>query len=513
MTHATSEVPQESSYLWVVLAACIGMVAVAFNTTAMVTALPTMKSSLDLSVDTVQWVVNIYMLATATSLAAFGHLADMFGLLRIFFVGLAAFAIGTAAIAFADDAVLVLAGRAFQGIGAAGLMATAVAMISVASPEEKRSAGLGMFAASVALGFALGPVIGGLLIDNLGWRAILVADLFNIVVSAVVCIIVLRLKLVPRALETKTRIDFIGIALLVAGLGTFLLGLTSGQLTGWASARTISLFVCAAVSSVAFVVVESRTAHPLINFRFFRHADYVASTTAFFCLGFALIGMLLFVNLFLQSPDGLNFSAAKAGLALLPFTGAMLAVSLTAPRLLSPDALRMPATGALLMLALGFWLMRDPGSYGDMWWKFLFIGAGIGVGQSLLPRVGLRALPDASAGQGSGVITTCFYAGVATGTAVGGVVTSLVKRFDVAPAIAQLAPHDTSLHRLEVTLVHGSETQIAQAMAKLSPEHAKTLKTVMQTVYDSAFAAVMETMAAAALIGAVLCVLLIRKRS
>ncbi len=133
---------QGLSYLWVVFAACAGVFAVAYNTTAVMTALPAMKSSLDLDVDTVQWVVGLYMLGATTSLAALGHFADMFGLVRIFFVGLAAFAIGAAANALADGAVLVLVGRAFQGIGAAGLMATAVAMISVASPQEKCGAGL-----------------------------------------------------------------------------------------------------------------------------------------------------------------------------------------------------------------------------------------------------------------------------------------------------------------------------------------------------------------------------------
>ncbi len=125
-----------------VAAACVGAFAVAYNTTAVMTALPAMKASLDLGTDALQWVINIYMLATAVSLAGLGHFADMFGLVRIFFVGLAAFAIGAAANALADGAVLVLVGRAFQGIGAAGLMATAVAMISVASPQEKCGAGL-----------------------------------------------------------------------------------------------------------------------------------------------------------------------------------------------------------------------------------------------------------------------------------------------------------------------------------------------------------------------------------
>lgn len=513
MTQATTETAKESSYLWVVLAACTGVFAVAYNTTAVMTALPAIKSSLDLDVDTVQWVIGLYMLGAATSLAALGHFSDMFGLVRIFFVGLAAFAIGAVAIAFADDGALVLAGRAFQGIGAAGLMATAVAMISVASPEEKRSAGLGMFAASVAFGFALGPLIGGILTDTVSWRAIFALDLVNIVLAAVICIVAARMKLVPAALEAGTRIDYPGIALLVIALGTFLYGLTSGPLTGWTSLQTLALFGIAIASAIAFAARELRANNPLINFRFFRQADYIASTAGMFALGFVLIGVILTINLFLQAQDGYGYSASKAGLALLPFTGAMLVISLTAPRLLDPGALRWPVTAGMLMLTVGFWLARDPGGYEDLWWKLMILGGGVGLGQSLLPRVGLRALPDASAGQGSGVINTCFYAGLATGTAVAGVVAAQIRRGVIDPVVERFAPKPADIGSLEVTLVHGSESQVKHALGQFSPDDADKIKTVMQGVYDSAFTGVMETMTIVALAGAVLCALVIRKRS
>ncbi len=507
----TQEQPS-GRYLWVVLAACVGVLAVAYNTTAVMTALPAMKDALDLDVDTVQWVVNAYMLAAATTLAALGHFADMFGMVRIFFVGLAAFALGAAALMFADGAALVLAGRALQGTGVAGIMATSVAMISVAAPKEKRAAGLGLFAAAVAVGFALGPYLGGLLTDGFGWRAIFVPDLVNIAAAAIVCIVVLRLKLVPPAMETGTRIDTAGIVFLFAALGAFLYGLTSGQLTGWTSAQTLALFAAAAVSAVLFGLRDRATQYPLIRFGFFRHPNYLASAIGMFSAGFALIGVLLFVNLLLQAPDGFGFSAAEAGLALLPFTGAMLVVSLTAPRLVPPDALGIPVVAGLLALAIGYWLMRDPGTYGDLWWKLAIVGAGAAVGQSLLPHVGLRALPDAAAGQASGVVNTCFFAGLATGTAVGGVVMSRIRRDVIDPVVAQFAARGADTADLEIALVHGSPSEVTQALQKFSSEDAERIRALLRGVYDTAFAGVMETMAFVALAGAIVCALLIRKR-
>ena len=136
---------------WLVLAAaCVGAFAVAYNTTAVMTALPAMRLSLDLSADALQWVINIYMLTTAVSLAGLGHFADMFGMLRIFAIGLVAFALGSIAIALAGDAAVVLGGRVFQGIGVAGLIATSVALINVTTPEEKRTGAIGIWAGSVA---------------------------------------------------------------------------------------------------------------------------------------------------------------------------------------------------------------------------------------------------------------------------------------------------------------------------------------------------------------------------
>ncbi len=500
---------------WLVLAAaCVGAFAVAYNTTAVMTALPAMKSSLDLSTDALQWVINIYMLTTAVSLAGLGHFADMFGMLRIFAIGLVAFALGSITIALAGDAAVVLGGRVFQGIGVAGLIATSVALINVTTPEEKRTGAIGIWAGSVALGFALGPLIGGVLTDTISWRAIFVLDLAILGTAGLLCLYVARAGLVPSALEAGTRIDYPGMAFLAVALGCFLYGLTSGQLFGWTALQTLALLTVAVLGACAFVVRELRAESPLVNFGFFVHADYVAATAGMIINGFSQIGVLYFFNLFLQAPEGLNFSAAHAGLALLPFTFAMFTVSLLAPRLLPPERLGHALIGAMLALAIGFWLLHDTNSqthYGVLWWKLIIVGTGIGLCWSLLPRVGMRVLPDASSGQGSGVISTCNFIGLATGTAAGSVVASQIKRGEIAPVLAGVAPSVPDLDALEATLLHGSESQIDSVLAKLSPDEAKTIEGLLHGAFDQAFSGVMTMMAIIGLIGAVLCIVLVRK--
>ncbi len=137
----------------------------------------------------------------------------------------------------------------------------------------------------------------------------------------------------------------------------------------------------------------------------------------------------------------------------------------------------------------------------------------LGLCWSLLPRVGLRSLPDASAGQGAGVISTCNFIGLAVGTAAGSVVSSQIKRGEIDLILARLAPGASDVDALEVTLVHGSESEIAAALAKLSLDDAKKIETAMHGVFDSAISGVMVMMAVAGLIGAVLCFLTVRKRA
>lgn len=512
---AHGELEQASGHGWVVLAACVSAFAVAYNTTAVMTIVPAMKESLDLGNATLQWVINAYMLATAVSLTAMGHFADTFGMLRIFAIGIVVFALGSVTVGLADDAALILGGRALQGIGVAGLLATSVALINVSLPEAKRAGALGLWAGAVAVGFAAGPFIGGVLADAISWRAVFALDLLILASAGVLCFIIARTGLVPKALDKSRTTDFIGIGLLFVALGTFLYWLTAGPLFGWTSAITLVLLAVAIGGAVAFAVRDTRAEDPLIEFGFFSHADYVAGTAGMIINGFAQIGVLYFFNLFLQSQEGLNFSAAEAGLALLPFTGAMLAVALIAPRVLAPRDLGLALTGGMVALALGYWLMTGITSetpYGAIWWKLMIVGTGVGLCWALLPRIGMRTLPEENSGQASGVITTCNFVGLSLATAAGSVVAAHIKHSEVGPVIASLAPGTSNVEGLETALIHGTESEIAHALAKISPKDAERVEAAMRGVFDHAFSGVMTMMAVTGLMGAVFCFVLVGRR-
>ena len=513
MGQAGGEADNRSEFWLPVVAACAGAFVVAYNTTAVMTALPAIRSSLDLNVDTLQWVINIYMLSAAVTLAAMGHFGDTFGLTRLFAIGLGLFGLGSITIALSGDAVILLAGRSLQGLGVAALMSMSVAMVSVSTPPEKRAFALGIWAATVAMGFALGPLIGGTLTDIISWRAVFVLDLIILSIAGFLCFKVARLGLVPHKPVAGKRTDFPGIALLFVTLASFLYGLTSGPLFGWTSVQTLVLFALAIAGGVGFVVRELHAGEPLIEFGFFRHLDYVAATIGMFLNGVTQMGILYFTNLFLQAPQGLHFSASQAGLALLPFTLAMFVISLTLPRLIVPGKYRIPVVAGMLMLAVGFWLMHDidhQTPYGDVWWRLVILGVGVGFNWALLPRLGLGVLPDAHAGQGSGVLNTSMFAGLATGTALGGVVAAHIKRNIIDPVVDSVAASAPDLGALKIKLVHGSESQIERAMTKIPHGESVTLEGAMRGAFDSGFSGVMVMMTLMALAGVLIGVLLIR---
>ncbi|MGI9492107.1 MAG: MFS transporter [Geminicoccaceae bacterium] len=497
----------------VVTAACISTFVVAYNSTAILTALPAIKSDLDMDAEGLQWVMNGYMLASAVLVAVMGRFADIFGKMRMYMIGLGIFSVGSIAIIFSDSTWLMLLGRTGQGVGAAAIFSTAVALITVASPEEKRAQALGLWAGMVAFGFGVGPLIGGIFTDSVGWRGIFAVDLLLLAVTALLCLRIERLGLVDRDVDPSIRIDYWGVALLVATLGSFVYGLTNGHQAGWTSPETLSLFAIAIAGAIGLAFSERRAVEPLINFSFFRSPRYSASAIGMFLTGFVLIGVLYYYNLFVQSPGALNYTAVQAGLSLLPCSITMFVLSITVPKLLAPYSFHWPVAIGMILMAIGFWLLHfttNTSDYASIWWKLLVIGLGLGLTFALLPRVGLRGLPDKDAGQGSGVINTCLYLGACVGTAAGGIVTARIRHDAVLSVIEKLHTGISDPDELETLLAHGSESEVKQALAKFNPEDAEKIRETIQSVLDDSFAGVMDLLAVTALLGAIICFFLIR---
>lgn len=272
---------------WVLVMASIGMTVVAYNTTAVITIMPNLRAEFDLRPITLQWVMTIYAVSGATLVPIMGRLADLVGKMKIYILGIAIFGLGALVVALAQDAVLLLAGRLAQGVGAASLFGTSLAVLSAATPESRRPFVLGFWGATVALGMSLGPVIGGLFAEYISWRGVFVSDLVLLTLCLLLAIRVTRAGYVPLT-RRRAPFDYAGAAALVLLLGPLTFALTYGQDQGWTDPVTLAALAVACAAAIAFAVIEPRLREPLIHLGYFRDRHFLMST-----LGMMIVGIFL----------------------------------------------------------------------------------------------------------------------------------------------------------------------------------------------------------------------------
>jgi EmrB/QacA subfamily drug resistance transporter len=499
---------------WQVLTmASIGMFMIAYNTTAVLTILPNLQAEFDLRLTTRQWVVTMYTVSAATLVPVMGRLGDQVGRMPVYLSGIVVFALGALVVALSDDAFLLLAGRLGQGIGAASLFGTSLAVLSAATPDSHRSFVMGFWGAMLALGMSLGPIIGGSFAELISWRGIFVSDLVLSAICLAMAIHVARAGYVPDTRVAGARFDYPGAIALVLLLGPAVYALTHGESQGWTSAATLVPLGVALVAATAFWLIEHRVREPLIHLGYFRHPRFLMATVGVLIADFVLVGFLVYFNLFVQSPDTLALSPVMAGAALLPLTAVMFVFSVTAPRILASYSFHWPVTIGMACLAVACLLLHGTSAtstYASIWWKLIIFGAGFGLTIPLLPRAGLRLLPEEHIGQGSGVINTCLYFGGSLGVVVCGLVAARTVRSRVTAVVDALPADLPGREAVVASLTHGSPNEVQQTLFTLAPAAGSALQATLRTVQDDIFDAVMLTCALAALAGGLLAGWLLR---
>lgn len=497
----------------VLLMTAICMVVVGFNSTAVATILPNLKDQLDLRPTELQWTMAIYTVFGATFVTILSRLGDITGKMGVFFFGMVTFAVGSITCLLAQDAVMLLTGRALQGTGAAALFGTSLPLLTSATPEEKRSGIVGIWGAIVGLAIGVGPIVGGAFAEYLNWRGIFAVDVVLLAVAFWVGLRVVKRKFVPDTRMTGARFHFQGAIAIVLLLGPLAFALSSGESNGWTSPWTVGPLVVSAVALVALFITARHNDDPLIELRYFKHPRFVMAGVGMFVAGFALFGFFVFFNVFVQSPDVFGYSAVAAGLAVLPLSLGMFVTSVTIPRFLAPYNFRWPIVISMAAMTLGFYLLSRTSSamsYGEIWWKVAIAGIGVGTIFSLMPRMGLRLLPDKHAGQGSGVINTCLYFGATLGAVMCGIASAVTTRLGLNEVISALPQGSTQRTDLAHDLAHGSPGEVQATLAELSPEHSATLAAAMRDLLDDGFDSAMLVCAGASLIGLILALWLLR---
>jgi len=371
------------------------------DSTVVALALPSIERDLGASRAEIQWVLNGYLLVMAALVVSAGRLGDIFGRRAVFTSGLALFAAGSLLAGAAGTPEGVIAGRLVQGAGAAAMLPLSLALVNAAFPPDRRAQAVGIWTAISSLALAIGPLIGGVLVDA-DWRLIfwitvpLCATGLAIVVTAVR----------ESRDETAThRIDVPGLLLLSAGLTAVVLPLAESEQWGFDSPATIGLLAGGAALLVAFHWAERRGDQPIVDFDLFRNRPYFGATAAAFALVGAYWALMLLQPQYLQSV--LGHSAVTSGLLILPITIPMIVISPYAGPLIARFGARGLMSSGMLCGAAGVALLTrvDAGSgYGTVLPGFLLFGVALGVVYAPMSSAAMAALPASKAGIASGVL-------------------------------------------------------------------------------------------------------------
>jgi DHA2 family multidrug resistance protein-like MFS transporter len=404
-----------------VLIACyLAIFAVGENSTAIMAALPAMSAHLGLSAAMAEWAVNAYLLAAAAFIILGGRAADGFGARRASAAGILLFALASLVIALAPDGAAVIAARALQGLGAAFAVAATLAAASEAVPEAGRAAAISGWTGFLMLGFSIGPLLGGAITHYAGWRAVFWLNLAIMLPAG------LALTLHPGAAGRKaSRVDWPGLGLLALFMVMLISGLQALPRLAAAPWASLLPLLLAALAFLLLHRTERRRELPLLDFALFANRRFTLAALLAALLMFDIMTLLLYYNLFAQSPRGLGLSPIAAGLSLVPLSAALFGFARAAPRIARASGLRpMMVSGALiLVLGCAIALVSLAGTGPVMLVIGLFVaGAGIALPYATAPRLGLAALPPTAAGQGAGVINACSFLGATIGVTCGGIV-------------------------------------------------------------------------------------------
>ncbi|ACO48089.1 putative major facilitator superfamily; putative membrane family (plasmid) [Deinococcus deserti VCD115] len=405
------------------IASSLAVVVVMLNVAAVNPALPSLQQAFQTSTTDLQWVVNVYNIVFAALLLVGGLLGARLGFRRVLLGGLALGAFGAVLTALAPSYAVVLLGRGITGVGASLVQPATLVLLTLAfSDPAARARAIGLWAGVSGLGIAVGPVLGGVLVDAFGWTAVF----WTLVLAGAVTWAASLWGTRESPRFAARRVDLPGLLLVVLTLGSLIYGLTQGNGLGWGSPLVLGCLLGAGVLFALFLWVEGREQHPLVDLGLFRNLTFTASNLGGLLIFFGPFSLLVFFTLLLQGV--MRYSATRAGLIIVFFPlgaalGSVLGGHLTARR-----GTRLTATLGLGLIGLATLVLvrvslRTTGW--DLWWNFAVMGLGVGLSLGALTTAAMASAPRDQMSQASSLLSALRQVGAALGIALLGAVIAL----------------------------------------------------------------------------------------
>src|SRR5579864_5700263 len=415
-------------------------------------ALPTLQRSLHLKIAELEWVVTGYALTFGALMLTGGKLADLFGRRAVFIAGLVIFTGSSLACGLAGSATSLIAWRVVQGIGAALMNPATLSIITVTFPPRQRGTAIGIWAGVSALALAIGPLVGGLITQHIGWSWI-----FFINVPVGVLGIVAAFMFIDESRDTshEQRPDVPG--LFMSGLGLFALeySLIEANTYGWTSGRILAGFAVAVVSLVVFVLLEQHQRLPMLDLSLFRNKTFAGANSVMLLVGLAMFGVFFYVSLYVQQV--LGYSATQAGASFLPWTLLIILLAPQAGRLSDKIGSRSLVAGGMVVLTGSLVLFARMGAHESFWGLLpaMLLG-GVGMASAMAPvtAAAMSSVRPEKAGVGSAVLNSMRQVGGSLGIAImgaivaSGVSSSLASGHSRADAFVNGYQHATTVAAL-----------------------------------------------------------------
>jgi EmrB/QacA subfamily drug resistance transporter len=492
--------PSEHKW-WTLLAVSIATFMLLLDVTVVNVALPEIQSDLGASFNELRWVIDAYALTLAATMLIFGSLADRVGRRRVFTIGLILFSVSSLACGLAWSPIALDVLRGVQGFGGAAMLATSLALIAAAYEGRDRSTALAVWGASTAAAVAIGPLVGGALVDLFAWEAIFFV---NVPIGILTAVLVARAVPESRDPSATGRLDVGGLLTGAGSMTLLVLALFRGNDEGWGSAVILGLFAGSVLLLAAFVAIERRAEQPLLDLGLFRKPTTAGASLAILATAISVFAMLTFLVLYIQ--NALGYGPFETGLRLFPLTVASFFAAAAGGRLAQRVELRFLLAAGLILAGAGMLLNLAVSPDSD--WTVLIpggvlIGAGAGLVNPAVAAAALGAAPVQKSGMASGLNSTFRLLGIAIGVAALGA----LLEHRVEEKLAQLLPHAPS-GLADIVATGNVEAAAAAAPTGAESQFASAAQAAFVYGLDEIFIAA----AAIAFAGAVLALALVRQK-